>query len=738
MNTIQPVRPRAALVSLCLLLALLLSACARATPPPATPTDPPPEPSPTSTPLPAIPTPPAEIAPVMTELPVVVPFQLAPWQSISPAISIYALAIDPFTPDTLYIGADGGVMKSLDRGMSWGLASQGLTDPNVVSLTVDPSSPGLLYAGTRFDGVFKSTDGAASWVPINAGMLDQYPIQALVLDPRSPGTLYAGTYEGGAYKTVDGGNTWRAANTGLLDLIVDELLIDPTNPAILYAGTRTAGLFKTTDGAVSWSAANEGLNPASLSIASLALDPYSPSTLYMGDSYGSVYKSSDGAASWTQVASSLAKGAIAGLVVSAQQPSSLYAAAWDAGVFSSRDGGLSWFPVYDGLPAYPIQVLALDPLRPTNLYAGTLDGGLFAMLADTTNIQMAQPVPAPTEIAPTKVPAPVAGGWRGAAASLAADLQQSAPLVGMTLAIHRLGEPDWAEGFGYANWELSIPATPDTVYPIGGLSMQFTAAAVMQLVEMGLLDLNTPIGMYVVGLPGELQSATLHQLLSHTSGIDDSLDTLELYTSPGFFTSQDLLQTLVPTFVLRDASESSGGYAEYILAGLVIEAVTGLSYADYVNQNIIQRAGLLRTAYCLPPPGNLAQGYYLPEGTIQTIQLNASALFAAGGLCSTATDLLQWNTALASGRVVSPASYRQMLTAVQTEGSSDLNSGYGLYFGQTPYGLMVLSYGGMAGSNSLLVSYPGNGVDIALLSNTANGESNVFELVEALTPLLTP
>lgn len=105
---------------------------------------------------------------------------------------------------------------------------------------------------------------------------------------------------------------------------------------------------------------------------------------------------------------------------------------------------------------------------------------------------------------------------------------------------------------------------------------------------------------------------------------------------------------------------------------------------------------------------------------------------------STAPDLQQWSAALASGKVVSPASYRQMLIAVQPERSSDINAGYGLYFGQTPYGLMVLSYGGMAGFSSLLVSYPGNGVDIALLSNTANGEADVFELVETLTPLLAP
>lgn len=682
----------------------------------------------------------------MTELPLSPALQPAPWQLISPALSINALAIDPFKPDTLYIGLESGVMKSIDRGTSWGLASDGLTDPNVTALVVDPSTPGVLYAGTSFDGVFKSTDGAASWQPINGGVLDRYPITVIVIDPRSTTTLFAGTYDGGIFKTMDGGITWQPSNSGLPDLIIDELLIDKTHTSTLYAAAHASGIFKSVDGGASWVSASTGLPPAGINITSLALDPAHPSTLYLGTSFGSVYRSTDTAGSWFPVASALTQGAVAGLVVVPQDPPIVYAAAWDAGIFASQDGGARWEPVNAGLPDLPVQVLAVDPLRPANLYAGTLQGGLYAMLPDTTNVQAALPEPAPARddaptVVPTALPAPtqsIPGGWRGSAATLAVDLLQNAPLAGMTLSIQKPGEATWSRGFGYADLGLSIPASPATVYPIGGLTMQFTAAAVMQLVEMGLLDLDTPIGLYVVGLPADMQSATLHQLLSHTSGIDDSITSLDLYSSPGTYTSQDLLQFLVPTFTLRDPGVSSGGYAEYILAGLVIEAVTGMSYADVVHQNVVRRAGLLHTGYCLPPPGNLAQGYYLSNGLLLPIQINTSAIFAAGGLCSTAEDLLQWNVALVSGSIVTPASYRRMLTATQPQRRADFISGYGLYSGQTPHGLMILSYGGMAGFSSILVSYPENGVNIALLTNTANDRADVFGLIEAITPQLMP
>jgi CubicO group peptidase (beta-lactamase class C family) len=350
----------------------------------------------------------------------------------------------------------------------------------------------------------------------------------------------------------------------------------------------------------------------------------------------------------------------------------------------------------------------------------------------------ALPVEAPTAASPPEQPPPAeVADWRASVAAQATALQQNALLAGMTLAVHRAGEDDYIQGFGYADRELSLPTTANTVYPIGGLTQQFTAAAVMQLVEAGLLDLNTPIGFYLVGLPAELQSVTLHQLLSHTSGIRESMDLLELYTSPGNYTSQDLMRIIVPNLTLSSSSDGDG-VGEYTLAGLVLEAVTGMSYYDYVYGNVIQRAGLRHTSFCQPPPGNLAKTYVSQDGILQPIQINTSLLFASGGLCSTAEDMLQWSVALASGRVVSAASYQKMLTAVQPDAGQGFYLGYGLYYGQGSEGLTIISYAGQVGFGSVLVSYPGNGVAIALLGNTASEEGILFSLEESLAQQLSP
>lgn len=315
---------------------------------------------------------------------------------------------------------------------------------------------------------------------------------------------------------------------------------------------------------------------------------------------------------------------------------------------------------------------------------------------------------------------------------------QNIPLAGMTLAVRRAGKPDWLQAYGYANLEQSIPATPDTVYPIGSLTMQFTAAAVMQLVERGQLDLNVPINQYLEGLPPELQFFTLRQLLSQTSMIYDSVDTQERFGSPLDYTPEAILQVLVPTFHVDQSSGllERSSYGNYILAGLIIEKVSGLSYSDYLYQNIFAPAGLQRTSYCLPGLPNQAQGYYLPSNQFETAPINLSAVYAAGGLCSTAGDLLLWIDALTSGRVVSPASYRMMITPAQTLDGTSYQLGFGLYLMQDQFGMQVDSIGVEISPFSFIISYPEKGLVIILLSNTYKSDSSYFEKIFSLIPAL--
>ena len=128
----------------------------------------------------------------------------------------------------------------------------------IQALAIDPHNSTTLYAGTS-SGVFKSTDGGASWDNVNSAL----NVFSIVIDPRIPSTLYASSF--GVFKSIDGGANWSASSFGLpgiptLPLVeVGALAIDAKNPETLYAGTRT-GVFKSRDGGASWNATNSGLS----------------------------------------------------------------------------------------------------------------------------------------------------------------------------------------------------------------------------------------------------------------------------------------------------------------------------------------------------------------------------------------------------------------------------------------------------------------------------------------------
>jgi CubicO group peptidase (beta-lactamase class C family) len=351
--------------------------------------------------------------------------------------------------------------------------------------------------------------------------------------------------------------------------------------------------------------------------------------------------------------------------------------------------------------------------------------------------QLAQPV---TEVPPTAYPIPTSADWRVRMDAFARETLKNFPLAGMTVAVHRRGEEDWIRAYGYADLERSIPAAQDTVYPIGSLTMQFTAAAVMQLSESGQVDLNAPISLYLDGLPEALQPLTLHQLLTHTSMIYDSPSSVRSkFYDQQYYTSEMLLQGLVPDLYL----DTNGvpflfSYGNYILAGLIVEKVSGLSYPDYLDRYVIGPAGLQHTGYCLPKPEGVAKGYYVPENVFVPFPINTSAVFAAGGLCSTTGDLILWMDALASGRVVAPDSFQEMITPPMLPDGSQSLFGYGLTSWQDSLGQQVGYLSGEASYVSYITSHPKKDLTIVLLSNTATIGKNVFDLIEASTAIFMP
>ncbi|MDT7605152.1 MAG: hypothetical protein QOF61_3149, partial [Acidobacteriota bacterium] len=160
--------------------------------------------------------------------------------------TVYRLAFDPTNSGTIYAATARGVFKSTNGGNSWTPASTGLPgSPSlpIVSLAIDPASPNTLYAASQFAGVFKSTDGGGSWSAANNGLTATFngtpsvlPTNAVAINPLAPATLYAATNLG-VYKTTDGGATWAASNNGLANKIINGVVVDRLTPANVYAAT---------------------------------------------------------------------------------------------------------------------------------------------------------------------------------------------------------------------------------------------------------------------------------------------------------------------------------------------------------------------------------------------------------------------------------------------------------------------------------------------------------------------
>jgi hypothetical protein len=322
------------------------------------------------------------------------------WTSGGPTNGdVWALAIDPAAPATLYAGMNGGsrgVFKSTDSGRNWAAASTGLTNPYVYALAINPATPSTLYAGTSVGGIFRSTDSGGNWAAASTGLTNQH-VYALAINPTAPATLYAGTYGGGVFKSTDSGDTWAAANKGLTDLYVNALAISPTTPATLYAGSPGGGVFKSTDSGGNWAAANAGLT--TLHVNALAIGPTTPATLYAGTYGGGVFKSTDSGGTWAAANAGLTNWIVQALAVD-PTAATLYTGTGGDGVFKSTDSGATWVAAAPGGPNDAlhgfVRALALDPAGATTLYAAS--GGVW------------QFTPATTALLPSSARAPGAGG----------------------------------------------------------------------------------------------------------------------------------------------------------------------------------------------------------------------------------------------------------------------------------------------------------------------------------------
>lgn len=239
---------------------------------------------------------------------------------------------DDSTPRRTLVGSfsGGGLFASADEGANWTRLLFGSPTVYVWTVAVDPET-GAIWAGTRGEGLWRSTDGGAHFARVDGGTMPQ--VRSIAFDPARPGRILVGGNKG-VFRSVDAGATFKK----VVPEFALSISIDPSDPDVVYVATQTVGIKKSVDGGATVAPRNTGLTFQRMSRSGVvAIDPGNPSTLYAGTEGGGVFKSRDAGASWAPVNDGLGDLNVYGLTLDPKNPNVLYVAG-PHGVFKTVTG----------------------------------------------------------------------------------------------------------------------------------------------------------------------------------------------------------------------------------------------------------------------------------------------------------------------------------------------------------------------------------------------------------------
>jgi len=314
-----------------------------------------------------------------------------------------------------------------------------------------------------------------------------------------------------------------------------------------------------------------------------------------------------------------------------------------------------------------------------------------------------------------------------------------------TVLIAKDGEPFYKRAYGLASKRYNVPNKLDTKFNLGSMNKMFTGVAIMQLLEQGEISLNDSVGKYLGDLPRKeiAEKVTIRHLLSHTSGMQDYWD--ELFDS--YFWEIKTVTQLAElvfddTLLFEPGTDFHYSNSGPIVLGLIIEKVTGQDYYDYIREHICQPAGMINTdCYEMDTPvPNLAIGYTKmdyegnrspDDGWRNNLFMHAVKGGPAGGGFSTVEDLLRFDIALRSNKLISQESF-DTLTTGKTQRVPGSMYAY-LFQDRRLNGHRIVGHGGGApGINANLDMYLDNGYTAAVMANYDEAASMVAQKIEKL------
>lgn len=287
---------------------------------------------------------------------------------------------------------------------------------------------------------------------------------------------------------------------------------------------------------------------------------------------------------------------------------------------------------------------------------------------------------------------------------------------GGVILVAKKGQVIYRKPFGMANMELDVPVKENMVFHIGSLTKQFTAVAILQLVEQGKLSLKDDIRKYLPAYQPLPDTITIEHLLSHTSGMASEPDPKAKNNKPSELVDGYKNQPIEFPAGTRWNYNNAG----YYLLGFIVEKLSGKSYAQYLKENIFIPAGMNNTCFCTIDTllKNKASGYINgKKGVINDRISGMNTLYSSGGIQSTAEDMFRWNQAIKANILLKKETMRRAFTSFKLKNGQDSQYGYGWYIQDIQGSLSYRHGGAVSGFVSEELYLPGEDVFVIALFN---------------------
>jgi len=310
---------------------------------------------------------------------------------------------------------------------------------------------------------------------------------------------------------------------------------------------------------------------------------------------------------------------------------------------------------------------------------------------------------------------------------------------GAAVIVVKNGQTIFRKGYGMANLEFGMPIEPDMVFRIGSVTKQFTAVAILMLVEQGKLSLDDSVTKFLPDYPTQDYLITVKHLLTHTSGIKSYTSMPEWIP---LWRKDFAVQELIDFFKYQPMESAPGkrwayNNSGYVLLGAIIEKVTGQTYSEFIQQSIFGPLGMEHSYYdntLLIIPRRVAGYDKSTNGFTNAAYISMTQPYAAGALASTIGDLAIWDTTLYTGKLLNPETLKQAHVSHQLLDGSSTAYGFGWMISEYAGHQVIEHSGGIHGFRSHTIRLPDDHVFVAVLSN--NGGKSPQSLAFKISALV--